>query len=144
IQTYDDLAGNINSITDESKHSATIAYDKMNRPTDRTVPYADGVTLKWHNDYDAAGNLVRMTDSNTHVTTFAYDPINRVSERVDGAGDLDLTTTWSYDEKQTLGFAFPVPVEDFGFYVFQRDPANFVSLRVSNKDGQVTHQIDAI
>jgi len=84
-----DLAGNLTSILDANGHSTTLAYDELNRLSQKTWPDSSFEGF----GYDSVGNQTshRLADGNTN--NFAYDVTNRLSQI-------------SYFDGQNVSFAY--------------------------------------
>ncbi len=82
--TYDEV-GNVKTTTDPLGHITRSDYDRLNRPTQVTVNYVDGIYTTTEPDkdlitlqhYDSVGNRDWMTNTLAYDTQTEYDALNR-------------------------------------------------------------------
>ncbi|MEM8875621.1 MAG: RHS repeat-associated core domain-containing protein [Planctomycetota bacterium] len=88
--TYD-LAGNLETTTDELGRTTRFEYDELNRVELEVAPDPDGAGALTSPEtsyvYDANGNLASVTDPNGNTTYFYYDAWDRLTHTVNALAE---------------------------------------------------------
>lgn len=110
--TYDAAGNRIKAVTDNGKSTTTYTIDVAGRVAIETVN-PTGVLRKTTYTHDLAGNVTKEESTGgwsnaaiagptavTDVTSYLYDVAGRrISQTVDNTGGVQLTTSWTFDQR---------------------------------------------
>ncbi|SMC27724.1 YD repeat-containing protein [Andreprevotia lacus DSM 23236] len=89
-----DMLGRVYSTTDGNGKTTRYAYNGTTREASVTTPEGVAVTTQ----RNAQGEVVKVTNGEGHITTYLYDRNGQRIAEVDGANEVDLVSTTSYDK----------------------------------------------
>jgi YD repeat-containing protein len=125
--TYDAFA-RVLAHTDVLNHTTTYSYDDATRRL--TVKTPEGISTT--TETNRHGETVAVTDGNGHTTTYAYDKNGNLIEVSRAEGELDLTTTSTYDN---AGLKTETRHANGTVTLFNYDAANRMVLRTVDPTG---------
>jgi YD repeat-containing protein len=156
--TYDALERLVTT-TDALGVITRLAYDALDRVTDRTIAYGTGSATTTHYIYDAAGNVTDETASwgtaDASTTHYTYDGFGNVLTRTSAYGASEASTmAFAYDQlgqlvtqvaangtsvAATTSFAY----DSFGNVIATTDSRGNVSYSTYDKLNRLIWKVDA-